>query len=177
MSWSSYLMEHHNHLSNITFISFIIFLLVLFKIVKIWSYNTSTVNLPPGPWKLPFIGNLHQIISRSLPHHLFKILADKYGPLMHLKLGEVPYVIVSSPEIAKEIMKTHDLNFCDRPNLLLSTIFSYNATDVIFSMYREWWRELRKICVIELLSAKRIQSFRSIREDEVTNLVKSITFK
>jgi len=94
---------------------------------------------------------------------------------MHLKLGEVPYVIVSSPEIAKEIMKTHDLNFSDRPNLLLSTIWSYNATDVIFLMYGERWRQLRKICVIELLSAKRVQSFRSIREDEVSNLVTSIT--
>jgi len=94
---------------------------------------------------------------------------------MHLKLGEVPYIIVSSPEIAKEILKTHDLNFCDRPNLLLSTIFSYNATDVIFSKYGERWRKLRKICVTELLSAKRVQSFRSIREDEVSNIVKSMT--
>lgn len=94
---------------------------------------------------------------------------------MYLKLGVVPYVIVSSPEIAKEMMKTHDLNFSGRPNLLLSTIWSYDATDVIFSIYGERWRQLRKICVIELLSAKRVQSFRSIREDEVTNLVKSIT--
>jgi len=94
---------------------------------------------------------------------------------MHLKLGEVPCIIVSSPEIAKEILKTHDITFCDRPNLLLSTIWSYNATDIVFSTYGEHWRQVRKICVIELLSAKRVQSFRSIRDDEVTNLVKSIT--
>ena len=154
--------------------SFLI-LLVLFKIVKRWSFNNSTTKLPPGPWKLPLIGNIHQIMSTSLLHHRFKTLADKYGPLMHLKLGEVPCIIVSSPEIAKEILKTHDITFCDRPNLLLSTIWSYNATDIVFSTYGEHWRQVRKICVIELLSAKRVQSFRSIRDDEVTNLVKSIT--
>jgi len=147
---------------------------VLLKIVKRWSCNNSTVNLPPGPWTLPIIGNIHQIISNSLPHQCFKNLAEKYGPLMHLKLGEVSYIIVSSPSMAKEIMKTHDLNFCDRPNLLLSTIFSYNATDIAFSTYGEHWRQLRKICTLQLLSAKRVQSFRYIREEEVSNLVKSI---
>ncbi|WJX64896.1 hypothetical protein P8452_49622 [Trifolium repens] len=168
-------MELQNPFSNITFMASFLFLLLLFKIVKRWSCIDSTTNLPPGPWTLPFIGNIHQIISNSLPHHCLKKLTEKYGPLMYLKLGEVPYIVVSSPEMAKEIMKTHDLSFCDRPNLLLSTIFSYNATDIIFSIYGEHWRQLRKICVIELLSVKRVQSFRSIREEEVSDLVKSIS--
>jgi cytochrome P450 len=167
-------MELHNLLSNITLVS--CFLLLLLKIVKTWSCNNSTVNLPPGPWTLPFIGNIHQIISSSsLPHHCFKNLADKYGPLMHLKLGQVSCIIVSSAEMAKEILKTQDHNFCNRPNLLLSTILTYNATDISFSAYGEHWRQLRKICVVELLNAKRVQSFRSIREEEVLTLVKSIS--
>jgi len=94
---------------------------------------------------------------------------------MHLKLGEVSYIIVSSPSMAKEIMKTHDINFCDRPNLLLSNIFGYNATDIAFSPYGEHWRQLRKICTLQLLSAKRVQSFRYLREEEVSNLIKSIS--
>ncbi|XP_045829976.1 cytochrome P450 71D10-like [Trifolium pratense] len=165
----------HNPFSNITLMASFLFILVLFRIVKRWRCNNSTINLPPGPWTLPFIGNIHQVISSSLPHHCFKDLADKYGPLMHLKLGEVSYIIVSSPEMAKEIMKTNDLTFCDRPNLFLSTILSYNATDIAFSTYGEYWRQLRKLCVIELLSVKRVQSFRYVREEEVLNLVKSIS--
>ncbi|WJX64892.1 hypothetical protein P8452_49619 [Trifolium repens] len=167
-------MELHIPFSTITFMASFLFILVLLKIVKRWKCNNSTINLPPGPWTLPFIGNMHQIISNSLPHHCLKDLAQKYGPLMHLKLGEVSYIIVSSPKMAKEIMKANDLIFCDRPNLLLSTILTYNATDIAFATYGEYWRQLRKICVIELLSAKRVQSFRYIREEEVSNLVKSI---
>ena len=164
-------MELYIPFSYVTFMATFLFLLMLFKIVK----RRSTINLPPGPWTLPLIGNIHQIINNSLPHHCFKNLAEKYGPLMHLKLGEVPYIIVSSPEMAKEIMKTHDLTFNDRPNLLLPTILTYNNTDIAFSMYGEHWRQLQKLCVIELLSEKRVQSFRSIREEEVSNLVKSIS--
>ncbi|CAK8538898.1 unnamed protein product [Lathyrus sativus] len=168
-------MELHNNFSIFTLMASFLFLLLLFKIVKTWSTSkNSKANLPPGPWTLPFIGNIHQIITSSLPHRSLKTLAQKYGPLMYLKLGEVPYIIVSSPEMAKEILKTHDFNFCDRPNLMLSTIFSYKNTDIIFSVYGEHWRQLRKICVIELLSVKRVQSFRSIREQEVDDLVKSI---
>ncbi|RHN56639.1 putative costunolide synthase [Medicago truncatula] len=146
----------HNPSFNSNFVASFLIFLVLLKIVKRWRCNNSTINLPQGPRTLPIIGNIHQIIRNSLPHQCFKNLAEKYGPLMHLKLGEVSYLIVSSPSMAKEIMKTHDLNFCDRPNFLLSTIFSYNATGIAFSTYEEHWRQLRKICTLQLLSAKRV---------------------
>ncbi|AES98821.1 cytochrome P450 family 71 protein [Medicago truncatula] len=137
--------------------------------LKKWSCNNSSINLPPGPWTLPVIGNIHQVISNSLLHQCFRNLAEKYGPLMYLKLGEVSYIIVSSPSMAKEIMKTHDLNFCDRPNLLLSS-FGYNATDIAFSPYGEHWRQLRKICTLQLLSVSNLIKSISTSKGSVVNL-------
>ncbi|OIW02909.1 hypothetical protein TanjilG_29685 [Lupinus angustifolius] len=109
-----------------------------------------------------------------MPHHSMRDLAAKYGPIMHLKLGEVSNIIVSSAEIASQIMKTHDANFSYRPESLFAKIFSYNASDIEFSQYGDYWRQLRKICTVELLSAKRVQSFRFIREEEVSKLAKII---
>ena len=127
--------------------------------------------LPPGPTKLPIIGNLHQL--GALPHYSWWQLSKKYGPIMLLQLG-VPTVVVSSAEAAREFLKTHDIDCCSRPPLVGLGKFSYNHRDIGFAPYGDYWREVRKICVLEVFSTKRVQSFQFIREEEVTLLIDSI---
>ncbi|KAK6158775.1 hypothetical protein DH2020_006089 [Rehmannia glutinosa] len=148
-------------------LSFILFL------IKGWkNFNKSSSKLPPGPWKLPVIGHLHHI--GTLPHRSFQELAKKYGPLLHLKLGEVTAVVVSSPTLAKEVLKVHDPTFADRPESIAGEILWYNSSNISFSQYGDYWRQMRKICILELLSAKNVKSFGSIRNDEVSHLINSI---
>uniref|UniRef100_A0A2N9IEN8 Cytochrome P450 n=1 Tax=Fagus sylvatica TaxID=28930 RepID=A0A2N9IEN8_FAGSY len=155
--------------------SFLI-LLSLFWLLKVCRRSKAqnkVKKLPPGPRKLPLIGNLHNLRG-SQPHHALRQLAQKHGPLMHLQLGEISTIVVSSPKVAREVMKTHDLAFAQRPEMLASKILSYDGSDIAFSPYGDYWRQMRKVCMLELLSAKRVQSFSSLREDEVCNLIESI---
>ncbi|KAF3451208.1 hypothetical protein FNV43_RR07301 [Rhamnella rubrinervis] len=76
--------------------------------------------------------------------------------------------------MAREIMKTHDLSFAQRPQLVATEVGTYGATDIAFAPYGDYWRQMRKVCTIELLSAKRVQSFSSVRDDEVWSLIDSI---
>ncbi|CDP17724.1 unnamed protein product [Coffea canephora] len=158
-------------------LAFLLFYFMVAKILKSSSGKNSRLRLPPVPNPLPIIGNMHQLFGSPF-HHLLRDLAKKYGPLMHLKLGETPTIIVTSPEMAKEIYRTNDVIFASRPSHRVTfKIFSYNHNDIIFSPYGNYWRQLRKICTMEVLSPKRVQTFKAIREDEVFDLIKSISLQ
>ncbi|KAI4371235.1 hypothetical protein MLD38_019497 [Melastoma candidum] len=86
--------------------------------------------LPPGPKQLPLIGNIHQVIG-VLPHQSLASLAKKYGPLMHLQLGEVTLVVISSPDVAKEILKDQEHCFAQRPEITANEILSYANASLI----------------------------------------------
>lgn len=131
-----------------------------------------SLNLPPSPPKLPIIGNLHQL--GKMPHLSLLQLAKKYGPIIYLQLGEVPTVVVSSARLAKEVLKTHDLALSSRPQIYSAKHLFYDCTNVVFSPYGAYWRHIRKICILELLSVKRVQSYSLVRQEEVARLVSRI---
>ncbi|KAL2472342.1 Cytochrome [Abeliophyllum distichum] len=154
----------------------LLILFFLFLLVKEYTRSktrNATQKLPPGPKKLPFIGNLHQMLG-SLPHRSLSNLAKKYGPIMHLQIGELSTIVISSPRIAEEVFKTNDINFSDRPDLVVSKIIFYNSGAIAAAPYGEYWRDVRKICTMELLSTKKVQSFHSLMEEEVSHLISSI---
>lgn len=82
--------------------------------------------------------------------------------------------MISSADAAHEIMKTHDRIFANRPQDKLFDILLYGCKDVSTAPYGEYWRQIRSICVLHLLSVKRAQSLRTVREEETYLLMEKI---
>ncbi|XBI87154.1 hypothetical protein VPH35_025286 [Triticum aestivum] len=146
-------------------------ILLFLLVIKIYTSSPTGKRLPPGPWKLPLLGSLHHLLlSRhgDLPHRALQELSRKHGPLMLLHFGDVPTLVVSSAKAAREVLKTHDAAFASRHLTPTLDIFSRGP-------YGDLWRQLRRICLLELMSARRVLSFRHIREDEVAALIGYIT--
>lgn len=165
-----YQLQQSNVPINMIFPSTICFI-IIFIIFYIARHNKAKPNLPPSPPRLPLLGNFHQL--SSLPFRSLKELSDKYGPLMLVHFGCKPVLIVSSAEVAREVMKTHDLAFASRPALSMVERLMYNC-DLALAPYGEYWRQVRRISVLHLLSVKRVESFRAAREEEVSVLVDKI---
>ncbi|KAF3452022.1 hypothetical protein FNV43_RR08118 [Rhamnella rubrinervis] len=130
------------------------------------------LNLPPGPKPWPIIGNLNLI--GSLPHQSIHALSQKYGPIMQLRFGSFPVVVGSSVDMAKAFLKTHDLTFASRPRTAAGKYTTYNYSDITWSQYGPYWRQARKIFLIELFSAKRLESYEYIRKEEMNAFLKGL---
>ncbi|KAL3615346.1 hypothetical protein CASFOL_041007 [Castilleja foliolosa] len=149
-------------------------LIIPLIIIIILLIKPARKKTPPGPPGLPFIGNLLQF-DKANPHMYLHRLSKKYGPLVHLRHGSTPILVVSSSRTAKHILKTHDLSFCSRPPIVGQQKLAYNGIDMAFSPYSQHWRQMRKICVLHLLSTKQVYSGRAGREDEVQKLTSKIS--
>jgi cytochrome P450 len=78
--------------------------------------------------------------------------------------------VASSAAAAQEIMKTRDLAYASRAQMVMAEKLLYGR-DMVLAPYGEYWRQARRVCVVHLLSPRRIRSFRRVREQEVAALV------
>ncbi|KAJ7548417.1 hypothetical protein O6H91_07G011000 [Diphasiastrum complanatum] len=150
----------------------LVLLFMLSKLILLLYQPQNKLNLPPSPPAWPLIGHLH--LLGTLPHQSLAKIACKYGPLVFLRLGTVPTVVVSNEALAREFLKTYDQIFASRPRMLAGKILLYNYKDVAWSQYGPYWRDIRKICLLELFTPARMEASKHIRIEEAYSMVKSI---
>ncbi|KAI4967052.1 hypothetical protein ZWY2020_031097 [Hordeum vulgare] len=159
------------HGAPLLFLSLLVSIFVSFLLLFAKKPRTSRnggPRLPPSPWGFPILGHLP--LLGPLPHRKLRSLAEAHGPVMLLRLGGVPTVVASSADAALEVMKTHDLAFASRPVVRMAERLLYGR-DMAFAPYGHYWRQARRVCVLHLLSARRVASFRRVREQETGALV------
>ncbi|WVZ13357.1 hypothetical protein V8G54_010923 [Vigna mungo] len=147
-------------------------ILIILSFIVFVFQNKDDGRTAPGPKPLPIIGNLHML--GKLPHRTLQSLATKYGPIMSLKLGQLPTIVVSSPQTAELFLKTHDVVFASRPKIQATDFLCHGSKGLAFSEYSAYWRNARKVCTVQLLSASKVEMFAPLRREELGVLVKSL---
>ncbi|WOG90982.1 hypothetical protein DCAR_0310230 [Daucus carota subsp. sativus] len=151
-------------------------LLIISSITLRGIFKTrNTSSLPPSPPRIPIIGHLH--LLAPIPHQALHKLSTRYGPLIHLFLGSKPCIVASSPEMATEILKTHEASWLDRPKTEAVDYLTYGSQDFAFATYGPYWKFVKKLCMSELLSGRTLDLLQPIRRHEIESMVNAMMKK
>ncbi|XP_050231590.1 xanthotoxin 5-hydroxylase CYP82C4-like [Mercurialis annua] len=157
------------------------FLLATFSIFLAIKYaranrNKKNIKNPPEPagaW--PIVGHLPLLGgSNQLLHRTFKTMADKLGPIFLIRLGIHQAVIVSDKELARECFTVNDKVFPTRPKSLAVKIMGYNHAMLGFAPYGKYWRDMRKLAVVQLLSNRRLELLKHVIDTETKLFIKDL---
>ncbi|GMP47490.1 hypothetical protein CsSME_00015191 [Camellia sinensis var. sinensis] len=139
---------------------------------KLHKKRDRTPPEPAGAW--PLIGHLHLLGANKLLHRTLGAMADNYGPAISIRLGIKQALVVSSWEVAKECFTTNDKIFSTRPKSLALKLMAYDHAVLGFAPYGPYWRDLRKLAIIELLSSRRLEILKHVRDSEVNFFMKEV---
>ncbi|GMI90650.1 cytochrome P450, family 82, subfamily C, polypeptide 4 [Hibiscus trionum] len=154
--------------------AFLLFSYMLFTAVVRQKSSNNKKNPPEISGGRPFLGHLHLLGGPKPAHITLGNFADEYGPIFTVRLGVHPTLVVSNSEVAKECFTTNDKAFAGRPRSLAAEILGFNFAMFGFSTYGPYWRHVRKIATLEILSNRRLEKLKHVRESETKESIKRL---
>ncbi|KAK1272170.1 Trans-cinnamate 4-monooxygenase [Acorus gramineus] len=131
------------------------------------------LRLPPGPLPVPIFGNWLQI-GDDLNHRNLSDLARRFGEVLLLRMGQRNLVVVSSPELAREVLHTQGVEFGSRTRNVVFDIFTGKGQDMVFTVYGDHWRKMRRIMTVPFFTNKVVQQYRYGWEYEIGRVVEDV---
>ncbi|TYH17695.1 hypothetical protein ES288_A05G211100v1 [Gossypium darwinii] len=147
-------------------------LLFLYSKLKKLSSGSGgkAASVATGAW--PIISHLPLLGGPKAPHEMLGDLGEKYGPAYMIRIGVHPALVVNSSDVAKEIFTTNDLHVSSRSEFAAAKHLGYNYAMFGFSPYGQYWREMRKITMVEVLSNHRIDQLKKVFVSEIEGSMK-----
>ncbi|EEB92602.1 hypothetical protein MPER_08863, partial [Moniliophthora perniciosa FA553] len=120
--------------------------------------------LPPGPRRLPLLGNLLQVpVLRPYPK--FREWAKEYGPIFSLRLGPQTVVVLNSPEAAHEILDNRARIYSSRAPPHVAHDIMSDGQRLVFLPYDKEWKAAKKT-LQPLFTTSKTREMRATQELE-----------
>ncbi|XP_042449524.1 cytochrome P450 81Q32-like isoform X2 [Zingiber officinale] len=147
--------------------------LFLFSILLIYRRQRQNHRrLPPSPPSFPILGHLH--LLKPPIHRPLAAISAAHGPVVLLRFGSRPVLLVSSPSAAEECFTVHDVAFANRPRFLAGKILGYDFTAILWAPYGSHWRDLRRVTSVHLLAPGTLRASADLRSGEIRALARNL---
>ncbi|XP_010494611.1 PREDICTED: cytochrome P450 705A5 [Camelina sativa] len=133
-------------------------------------------DLLPSPPAFPIIGHFHLLLAARI-HMSFQKISSKYGPLLHLRIFNVPVILISSPAIAYEIFRAQDINISSRGVAAIDESLAFGSAGFVHAPYGDYWKFMKKLIVTKVLGPKAMEQSRSVRNEELELFYKTLLDK
>ncbi|KAL0957848.1 hypothetical protein HGRIS_000033 [Hohenbuehelia grisea] len=125
-------------------------------------------SIPAGPVGLPIVGSFPFLTD--YPELTLDYWAKKFGPLYSLKLGNQLFMIISDPQIVKDLMVTNGAVFSSRKEMFLKSKTIFAGRGITATPYNDTWRKHRRIAAGWLVN-KAVEGYTHVLDYEATVLV------
>ncbi|OJJ35541.1 hypothetical protein ASPWEDRAFT_183590 [Aspergillus wentii DTO 134E9] len=144
----------------------VIVAIVLLRLV--YEYKRDR-KLPPGPSRLPFIGNLHQA-PQELPWRVFHQWTQKYGPIMSAQFGRQTLVFLADSTHARELLDKRGSIYSHRPRMVMAGENLTKGMHILLRPYDERYR-LHQRMDAPVLSPRASSTYAPIQDLESKQLL------
>ncbi|KAL4597092.1 hypothetical protein ACB092_12G210500 [Castanea dentata] len=135
---------------------------------------TKCIEIPEPSGALPIIGHLHLLGGQEPMAKILGAIADKYGSFFSLRMGIHRMLVVSSWEMVKEFLATHDKTFATRASIAVGEHLLNNNAIFALAPYGQYWRDVRKMATLEIFSSHSLEKLKHVRFSEVKFLIKNL---
>ncbi|KAL4734143.1 Fumitremorgin C synthase [Aspergillus similis] len=143
-------------------------LLFWFVHILLTRQHGKRLPLPPGPTKLPIIGNIHQV-PRQFPWKKYKEWADIYGPIMSFQFAGTTTVVFSSWDLIKTHVERRNTVYSSRPSVPFFLHATGGLSASILPYGPEW--KLQRNIRSSVLKPSMTMKYREVQDLETTQLM------
>ncbi|KAF5366564.1 hypothetical protein D9758_008987 [Tetrapyrgos nigripes] len=162
MSYRFIIHTKDNYQRTFVFALLVAVLLVSAKVWRVLFFTRFPVDkygnsIPPGPVGLPILD----------------YWAKRFGPIYSLWLGNQLFMMISDPQIVKDLMVTNGAIFSSRKEMFLKNQTIFAGRGITVTPYNNRWRKHRRLAMTAL-NPRAVDGYAHVLDYEATVLIKEL---